>query len=74
VATLQPEFGATTPWEGGPRRTRISGWLLYDFQYDDSLGEWSGDFHPPRATGWEIHPVTAIDIWSDSLGFVEYPR
>lgn len=71
---LRPDFGATTPWEDGPRRARIKGWLLYDFQYDDSLGEWSGDFHPPRATGWEIHPVTAIDLWSDSLGFMEYTR
>jgi len=74
AAAFRPDIGSVTPWEAGPRRVRIRGWLLFDFQYDDSLGHWRPDALP-RVTGWEIHPVTAIDLWSDSLGrFVEYPR
>ena len=74
VATLRPDFGTLGPWVGGPRRARIRGWLLYDFQHDDSLGHWTSDA-VPRMTGWEIHPVTGIELWSDSLArFVEYPR
>jgi hypothetical protein len=74
AAALRPARGTRTPWSGGPRRTRMSGWLLYDFQHDDSLGHGRGD-GVPRMTGWEIHPVTAIELWDDSLGrFVEYAR
>jgi len=72
LEALQPNVGGVTAWEGGPRRARISGWLLYDFQYDDSLGLWRDHTGPPRLTGWEIHPVTGIALWSDSLkDFVE---
>lgn len=74
AAALRPDLGTRTPWPGGPRRARFRGWLLFDFQYDDSLGLWHGK-PSPRVTGWEIHPVTGIDLWDDSLGrFVEYPR
>lgn len=74
AATLRPNSGTWTPWDGGPRRVRLSGWLLYDFQYDDSLGLWSGQ-KPARMTGWEIHPVTRIELWSDSAAtWVEYAR
>ena len=62
VATLRPNRGGTTPWETGPRRARVSGWLLYDFQYDvryDPEALRRGE----RLTGWEIHPVTRIEVW-----------
>jgi hypothetical protein len=30
---------------------------------------------PSRVTGWEIHPVTRIEIWDDArAAFVEYGR
>ncbi len=74
AATLRPDFGTATPWTGGPRRARFRGWLLFDYQYDDSLGLWHHK-PAPRVTGWEIHPVTGIELWDDSLArFVEYPR
>ncbi len=73
VACLRPNHGGETSWDGGPRRVRMSGWLCYDFQYDvDRL--------PParraqRLTGWEIHPLTRVEIWDDSLArFVDVPR
>ncbi|HZC77674.1 MAG TPA: hypothetical protein VE258_07985 [Ktedonobacterales bacterium] len=67
--------GAVTPWDSGPRRVRISGWLLFDFQYDLRPDLRSTSADPPRLTGWEIHPVTRIEIWSDSLkAFTEFPR
>jgi hypothetical protein len=64
-------------WPGGARRVRVSGWLLYDFQYDEPFFK---DRRlrlpsppPQRLTGWEIHPVTRIELWDDSLrAFVEY--
>jgi hypothetical protein len=75
VAVLRPPGGGVTTWEGGARRLRISGWLMYDVQYDPPVSEWSLAHGAPRLTGWEIHPVTRIEIWSDSLAtFVEYPR
>jgi hypothetical protein len=65
-------------WPGGSRRVRISGWLLYDFQYDEPyLPRKAPILAKPgrRLTGWEIHPVTRIELWDDSLArFVDYPR
>ena len=37
-------------------RVRISGWLLHDYQHADGVSRW-------RATPWEIHPVTRIEVW-----------
>jgi len=74
AAQLRPDYGTQSPWAGGPRRARFRGWLLFDFQYDDSLGTWKDEV-TRRITGWEIHPVTGIELWDDSLArFVEYPR
>ena len=74
AAELRPDRGTHTPWPEEPRRARFRGWLLFDFQYDDSLGLWT-DKPAPRMTGWEIHPITGIELWDDSLArFVEYPR
>jgi hypothetical protein len=38
------------------RRVRLAGWLLHDFAH-------VGDVGRSRASGWEIHPVTAIEVW-----------
>ena len=37
-------------------RVRLSGWLLHDFPHLDGVGRW-------RASAWEIHPVTKIEVW-----------
>ncbi len=75
VALLHPNRGGATAWDGGPRRARVSGWLMHDFQHDVIPSSWSLLHGAPRLTGWEIHPVTRIELWSDSLGrFVDVPR
>ena len=70
LAALRPDRGGATAWDRGPRRARFTGWLLYDAPYD-----------PPQATrhrrltGWEIHPITKIEVWDDQLArFVELAR
>jgi hypothetical protein len=37
-------------------RVRISGWLLHDYQHIKDVGA-------SRASAWEIHPVTNIEVW-----------
>jgi hypothetical protein len=70
VELFRPTRGGVTAWERGTRRVRISGWLLYDYE---SVG--SSPYAPRRTTMWEIHPVTRIEAWDDSLGrFVEHRR
>lgn len=34
---------------------RISGWLLYDFEHTGQIGTY-------RATVWEVHPITKIEV------------
>ena len=71
---FRPSRGGATAWDGGTARVRLSGWLLYDFQYDDPP---IAQAHPqaPRLTGWEIHPVTRIEVWDDArAAYVEVPR
>ena len=72
LETFRPLRGGPAGWPQGPRRVRLSGWLMYDYPHQH---------RPPRpgrasAQGaWEIHPVTRIETWDDSLSrFVEYPR
>ena len=51
---------------------RLSGWLLYDFQHDapygsevvDRLG--GGTRITRRLSGWEIHPVTRIEVYDEA--------
>ena len=75
TAAFRPNSGGVTAWDRGPRRVRVSGWLLYDFQYDAPLREWSPGVPAPRASGWEIHPVTRIELWDESLGrYVDLTR
>lgn len=51
-------------------RVRLSGWLMDDYWID-----WLPRFLPfihGRITGWEIHPVTRIEVWDAARGgFVE---
>lgn len=70
VELFRPLRGGVTAWESGTRRVRISGWLLYDYEYEGAPA-----YRYRRLTSWEIHPVTRIEAWDDSLGrFVEYRR
>ncbi len=74
VARLRPNHGGQMAWDSGPRRVRVSGWLLYDFQFDVRQGPEALRGNA-RVSGWEIHPVTRIELWSDSLQrFADLPR
>ncbi len=42
-------------------RVRISGWLMHDYQHVRDVGDW-------RASAWEIHPVTNIEVWDSVRG------
>jgi hypothetical protein len=64
---IRPALGGPTPWPGGTRRVRVSGWLMYDWQHDEPYGRHRTRKTAPRLTGWEIHPVTRIEAWDDSL-------
>ena len=68
LALFRPNLGGTAPWPGGPRLVRVSGWLLYDYQYDARPSEWSVRNAAPRLTGWEIHPVTRLEVWNEARG------
>jgi hypothetical protein len=73
LEALRPNHGGVTEWEDGPRRVRISGWLCYDYQYDEPPSAWERRLDAPRVSGWEIHPVTRIELWDPSLGrYVDY--
>jgi len=54
--------GAPAPREQ-PRRVRITGWLMYDVWYD-ALPAWVFD-RGHRISGWEVHPVTRIEVWDE---------
>ena len=72
VALMRPYAGGPGRWDAPPRRVRLSGWLMYDYPYE---GEAPVYGFPPHVTMWEIHPVTRIEAWDDSLArFVEFPR
>lgn len=76
---LHPYFTAGPDWPPGACRVRISGWLMYDFQYDEPFLKNSRPHLPGpaahRLTGWEIHPITRIEIWDDARrNYVEYAR
>ena len=79
AAEFRPHVWGVPSWPKSPRRVRLSGWLMYDFEYDAPYGAPRQPLTPGpqsrRLTGWEIHPVTRIELWDDSLHrFVEYPR
>ncbi|HTR21417.1 MAG TPA: hypothetical protein VMH88_11245 [Gemmatimonadales bacterium] len=43
------------------RRVRISGWLMFDPDHPDQVGN-------TRGTTWEIHPITRIELWGGGGG------
>ena len=44
------------------KQVRISGWLMYDLQHVGEIGS-------QRATVWEVHPVTRIEVSDGSGGW-----
>lgn len=64
---LRPNHGGASAWDSGPARVRITGWLLYDGPYDRQPSRWSLENAAPRVSGWEIHPVTRIEVWDEAL-------
>jgi Bacterial SH3 domain len=44
------------------QQVRISGWLMYDFQHVSEIGT-------ARATVWEVHPITRIEVSDGSGGW-----
>ena len=71
-AALRATARGAWPWEPGPRRVRLSGWLLYDYQLEGGARA-----KPTSRTisAWEVHPVTRIELWDDDrAAYVEYPR
>jgi hypothetical protein len=84
---FRPNLGIGPRWDAPTRRVRLTGWLLYDFQYDGLRRQtdpvrmlWNlyglpRPYRPaglisiwPRLSGWEIHPVTRIEVWDDTGG------
>lgn len=43
--------------DGEEPRVRITGWLMFDQEHPEQLGE-------HRGTLWEVHPVTNIEVWN----------
>ena len=75
LVAFRPNRGGRTAWQAGPRRVRLSGWLNYDHPYDKPVSVWATEHAAPRRTGWEIHPVTGIELWDDaSHGWRELAR
>ncbi|MBI1798434.1 MAG: hypothetical protein HYR73_01970 [Candidatus Eisenbacteria bacterium] len=75
IERFRPILGGETQWPGATRRIRVTGWLLFDWQYDWPVGAGAGKGLGARLTGWEIHPVTRIELWDDAQSrFVDYPR
>lgn len=68
IEAFRPMHGGRTGWDGGATRVRVSGWLMYDYQYDRVPSPWSLAHGAPRVTGWEIHPVTRIERWDEARG------
>lgn len=67
--------GDVTRWGGPARRVRLTGWLMYDYQFESRQPNLK--LIPPqtRESGWELHPVTKIEIWDDArAAYVEVPR
>lgn len=48
--------GRLGPWVDAADPVRISGWLFFDPAHRNHLGRY-------RATLWEIHPITRIEVW-----------
>lgn len=48
------------PWVDAAAPVRISGWLMLDPEHRNHLGRY-------RGTLWEVHPITGIEVWQDSV-------
>ena len=67
--------GGVTRWQDPPRRVRLTGWLMYDFQFETRRPDLTLPAFEQRESGWELHPVTKIEIWDDArAAYVEVPR
>lgn len=66
LVAFRPNRGGRAPWQAGPRRVRLTGWLTLDHAYDRPVSSWLLQRGAPRRTGWEIHPVTRIEQWNDA--------
>jgi hypothetical protein len=66
LVAFRPNLGGPAPWQAGPRRVRITGWLMLDHPYDRPVSQWLLEHGTPRITGWELHPVTRIELWDDA--------
>jgi len=67
--------GDVTRWRDPPRRVRLSGWLMYDFQFESRRPNLTRAASEQRESGWELHPVTRIEIWDDArAAYAEVPR
>jgi uncharacterized protein YgiM (DUF1202 family) len=44
------------------KQVRVSGWLMYDFQHVPDIGT-------QRATVWEVHPITRIEVEDGNGGW-----
>jgi hypothetical protein len=66
LVAFRPNHGGPAPWEQGPRRVRLTGWLTLDHARDHPVSTWSLMYSSPRSTGWEMHPVTRIELWDEA--------
>jgi hypothetical protein len=75
IAALHPRVDGARVSDRAPTRVRLTGWLLYDAIWDNVILRHVHLRPSHRLTSWEIHPVTRIEIWSDSLRrFVDFAR
>ncbi len=67
--------GDATRWRDPPRRVRLTGWFMYDFQFESRRPDLTRAPIEQRVSGWEMHPVTKIEVWNDTRAtYVEVPR
>ena len=66
LVAFRPNRGGPAPWQAGPRRVRLTGWLMLDLPYDKPVSSWLQERGAPRRTGWEMHPVTRIELWDEA--------
>ena len=67
--------GEATRFREPARRVRLTGWLMYDFQFEPRQPDLTRVPRAQRVSGWEVHPVTRIEVWDDErAAFVEVPR
>ena len=74
LALFRPNHGGQTPW-GRAARVRVSGWLLYDWQYDHVPTSVVAPRTPRARDGMGDPSVTRIERWDESrAAWIEVPR